>query len=178
MKEIKYYYLLMSQLEMFKKSVLEESLRERSNYYIARNIPVDFWITVHPDFLKEDSVQKVLAATSFKKRLEDYKNPDENYYLPSFIEEETYACFITSNKEFFKWIKLRIGCFENENLIYTSNFYSNGIEGELEFPKDSDLIKKIFSDNKHFLNKKIRIERETFINYVYQKLFYLKKENS
>jgi hypothetical protein len=162
----------MSQIEMFKESVLEELLRERSNYYISKGIPLDFWITVHPDFVRLESTQKLIAKTSFKKRLVDYKPPIFSSVLASSItEEETYACFVTSNKEFFKWIKLRLGCFENENLIYTPNFYSNGIEGELEFPKDSVLIKNIFSSNKYFLNKKIIVDRETLINSVYQKLF-------
>jgi stalled ribosome alternative rescue factor ArfA len=164
MKEIKYYYLIMSQVEMFKKSVLEELLRERSNYYNSKSIPIDFWITIHPDFLKENSIQSLLDSSNFKKRLEKNKIDCKN-------EKEAYSCFITSNKEFFDWIKLRLGFFEKEQQIFPEYFYSDGIEGELEYSENLSSIKKIFLSNKYFLDKNIKINRENLINKTYQKIF-------
>ena len=41
---IRYYYLVMSQIDMLENQVLEEILRERANYYLSKNKNIDFWL--------------------------------------------------------------------------------------------------------------------------------------
>jgi len=48
---VRYYYLIMSQIDMLENQVLEEILRERANYYFSKNKNIDFWLLISPNFL-------------------------------------------------------------------------------------------------------------------------------
>ena len=50
----------MSQKDFFENQVIEEILRERTNYYLAKNKIKDFWLLVSPDFvLSTDLIDKI-----------------------------------------------------------------------------------------------------------------------
>lgn len=122
----KYYFIGMSQKDMFKNQVLEEILRERKTYYTIKKHEIDFWIVISPDFLNSIETKERILETNYYKKL--------NYNSEKMFVEP-FSCIVSMNKEFLEWIKLRLGYFENINLNKGSfeNFYqSNGIYGELE----------------------------------------------
>lgn len=116
-----YYFLVMSQKEMFQNQVLEEILRERSTYYSSQGKPHDFWILLSPNFLLP--FLKKIELSSF------YNQQKENI----FRSESTYfAVLLTTNKDFIDWLKLRIGDFENISSINPDRkSISDGIYGEI-----------------------------------------------
>ena len=59
MKKIDYYYVIMSQKSLLENQVVEEILRERANYYISKKKPLDFWITISPNFLADSIIKGV-----------------------------------------------------------------------------------------------------------------------
>jgi len=124
MKNITCYYLLFSQKDFLQNQVIEELIRERSNYYIAENKSTDYWILNSPEFVKNSQLKEKIKLSSFykAKQNEIVKN-----------NEEYFSSILTFNKEFFVWMQLRLGDFEDINLIYDNklkDFRVDGIKGE------------------------------------------------
>jgi len=69
-----YYYILMTQKSLFANQVIEEILREKSNYYTAEVRQKDFWILTSPKFIFEK------AGFNFKE-LMDYQNFKSYHYI-------------------------------------------------------------------------------------------------
>ena len=115
MKSIKCYYLY--QQNLIKNIVIEEFLREKSNYFISERKNANFWIISFPIFLKNDFFKNKLEKSIFYQLIQNkvFKNNQE------------YSFFIlTFNKDFFLWIQLRIGEFkyiQNKKVIISQNFY-------------------------------------------------------
>lgn len=151
---IKYYYILMSQKQMLENEVLEEILRERATYYFSKKKILDFWLLIAPDFIKKANLIEKIKGTRFYKQ--------QISSITSDIDYDFYSVLISSDKEFIKWIKLRLGYFEDftntENLNdeqKSINFTSDGIYGTLTTEKD-DLILK---SNQKLLHPDILISK-------------------
>ena len=121
---VRYYYLLMSQIDMLENQVLEEILRERANYYYSKNKNIDFWLSISPSFLEENNLSNKIKKTNF------YTQQKKNIY--SGFNKEFYSSIISTDKEFINWLQLRLGYFENINESIEKTFVSDGIFGFID----------------------------------------------
>jgi hypothetical protein len=140
----------MSQEEMLKNQVLEEILRERSNYYYSKLKSLDFWILISPDFLSffDKKIKNSNFFQNYKKR------------MSSNINSSFFSVLITSNKEFLEWIKLRIGYFEDLNSNYNPNNYTiDGLYGVIEGIESASIL----NSNNNILDPKLLIQKYTEI---------------
>lgn len=147
-----YYYILMSQTQMLRNEVLEEILRERTNYYFAKSKTIDFWITISPAFVTTFALQQKIQTTNFfRQRKTELLSQKEPFY----------SALISSDKEFIRWIRLRLGYFEDldediENNRSFDNSISDGVTGSFEvLPSNS--ISPLISNSK-FLHPDILLE--------------------
>ena len=126
---IKYYYIIMSQIDMLQNQVLEEILREKANYYFSKNKSLDFWISISPKFIDESNLKEDIKVSNFYKQ--HYSE------IVSKNKNEFYSALISLDKDFINWIKLRLGYFENQKNLKSenigSNFISDGIYGEINY---------------------------------------------
>jgi len=121
-----YYYILMSQKRMLQNEVLEEILRERTTYYVSKSKTIDFWLSISPNFIEDLMLNKEIEKTNFFKQQQNEIKTKKNSF---------YGAIISSNKEFIKWIKLRIGYFEElneKNRIEPKEYISDGITGSIK----------------------------------------------
>lgn len=81
-----YYFALASKNFLLNEEPVEEILRERTEYYDSKNKDIDFWFVINPNL------------DDFPKSISSYI--DVNY---------SYAAIISLDKQFIKWLKLRIG---------------------------------------------------------------------
>jgi len=88
---LKYYYLIMSQKEMIQNQVLEEILRERANYYFAKQKSLDFWVTLSPLFLEDLNLHEKILKTNFYKQ--------QKSSISSTSDFNFYASLISLDKE-------------------------------------------------------------------------------
>ena len=143
---MKYYYLLMSQKDMLENQVVEEVVRERANYYLTRNRDLDFWILPSPKFIDDLNLNEKIKST--------------NFYTQKFQKNSVpyYSAFVSNDKDFIKWIELRIGYFEEiNNNIKNKNYVSDGIKGEFIYSLNINILE--YSKNKidpDILSKKYR----------------------
>lgn len=144
----------MSQKDMLKNQVLEEILRERRNYYFSISKVQDFWLLISPKFLKNLPLNKTIFFNQKKENVES-SSTDKNFY----------SVLLSSNKEFIKWIELRLGYFENfffsvagSNGQVDGKITVDGISGELNFSENSDLKFLLFSSDKTLLDPEISFE--------------------
>jgi len=122
-----YNYILMSQKDFFENQVMEEILRERATYYISNDRKKDFWILIQPHFLKSASLQEKIKKSNF------YRQQEKNL-KDSVHETEFFISLVSMNKEFIKWVELRLGFFENlenESSFKKTSFKSNGLVGKI-----------------------------------------------
>lgn len=126
----------MSQKDMFENEVVEEILRERSNYYLSKNIPSNFWILVSPKFIDSKIKTSFLEQTNFyiqkKSEIEDK------------MGSKYFSVLISRNEEFIKWVKLRIGFFESidkDNHFGDKMITSNGLTGKVNVFVDKNVEK-------------------------------------
>jgi hypothetical protein len=63
----KYFYIAMSQQDLLKNQVIEEIIRERNNYFINRENPLNFWIIMSPFFLETNEIFSKIKKTNFFK---------------------------------------------------------------------------------------------------------------
>ena len=118
---VRYYYLIMSQIDMLENQVLEEILRERANYYLSKNKNIDFWLLISPTFLKTNNLLEKIEQTNFYKQ--------QKTKISSDTDKNYYSSIISLDKEFISWLQLRLGYFENVNSEISDNFVSDGICG-------------------------------------------------
>lgn len=153
---MKYYYLLMSQQDMIQDQVLEELLRERTNYYLSKNKTLDFWINIAPNFIYELKLEEKIKKSNFyvqKKGLISYNNSsDQNFY----------CALISLDKNFINWIQLRLGYFEtvknSEIESINSNYISDGISGSF-VQKDIKEISPL-EGNRNFIHPILSIRKQ------------------
>nr|ARW68214.1 hypothetical protein [Chondria sp. (in: red algae)] len=93
-----YYFAVASQNFFLFQEPIEEILRERTQYYKNINKEVDFWFVLNPSFI-----------ASFENKNNYSSFPD------------TLAAIVSSDKDFIKWLKLRI------TFVYTGSFQSKSI---------------------------------------------------
>ena len=130
-----YYYIVMSQKDLFSNQVIEEILRERTNYYLSKNKNKDFWLLISPNFIKSEKIQIKLKQSNFYQQQKDYIKPFKN-------KKEFYVSLISTNLKFIKWIKLRLGYFENldQNKNLCVALKSNGVYGSFKI-NTKDVLK-------------------------------------
>jgi hypothetical protein len=120
-----YQFLILSQKSMLKNQVLEEMLRERSNYYFSKSRPLDFWILISPAFLSV-FYQKIQQSSFFLQNKQEILS---NEKLPF------YSLIISSNSDFIQWIKLRLGYFIDINDSFSEGekiYTTDGIFGSID----------------------------------------------
>ena len=127
-----YYYILMSQKDFFENEVIEELLRERANYYLAKNKIKDFWIINSPNFITKEVLKNKIQSSNFYEE----KYNKINIKLGN-LDYQFYTTLVTSDLSFIKWIQLRLGYFENINDILENNnktrkFKSDGLFGQID----------------------------------------------
>nr|ARW68622.1 hypothetical protein [Palisada sp.] len=93
-----YYFAIASKDFFLYQEPIEEILRERTQYYKNLNKEVDFWFTLKPNFIS----------------LLDNKN---GYCSLS----DSLAAIVSLDKDFIKWLKLRVG------FVYIGSFQSMSI---------------------------------------------------
>ena len=118
---VRYYYLIMSQIDMLENQVLEEILRERANYYLSKNKNIDFWLLISPTFLTANNLLEEIKQTNFYKQ--------QKTKISSDTDKNYYSSIISLDKEFILWLQLRLGYFENVNSEISDNFVSDGVCG-------------------------------------------------
>ena len=80
---VRYYYLVMSQIDMLENQVLEEILRERAAYYYSKDKSIDFWLSISPSFLEDNYLNEKIKETNF------YTQQKKNIY--SGFKKEFYS---------------------------------------------------------------------------------------
>jgi hypothetical protein len=120
----------MAQQQMLRSEVLEEILRERTNYYFSKKKQIDFWLLISPSFLSSPLLLEKIQKTNFYEQHKELITVDSIYTFSSVL--------ISTDKEFIKWIKLRLGYFENimEENTTKSEYAADGIYGFLDWNKE------------------------------------------
>ena len=143
--EKKYYYIIMSQNEMFENQVLEEILRERANSYFLKSKALDFWLVVNPDFFQFSEILTNLEESQFYKQ--------NLFNILDSSKRKFYNSLISTDPIFINWIKLRLGYFENiENKKDNPNknsYVSDGICGSMILDREKKLNDFLVSNNNH-----------------------------
>ena len=155
----KYYYLGMTQQDFTKNQVIEEIIRERTNYYINRKDYLNFWVLMSPVFLSNKEITKKILKTNFYKNKQTELEYNDKIYS---------SVVLTTDYDYISWLKLRLGYFENidsdENI--GSSFRSDGIYGTFE----NNEILNPFETNKNNLHPSILVNKykrslETYYNF-------------
>ena len=128
----------MSQQDLLQNEVIEELLRERSNYYVSQNKNPDFWILTSPEYIEDKNVKNKLVNSNFYK-----KHINKISLTSSSLKKDFFACLVSTNEDFIDWFKLRMGDFENLNEnINKGNYKLNGIQLIVNLSdKDKNLLK-------------------------------------
>ena len=158
MKNTKCYYLIFSQKDFLENQVIEELIRERSNYYISENKNPDFWVLNSPQFIKEEDINKKIKNSNFYK----LKN---NQTIKN--SKEYYSSILTFNEEFYIWMQLRLGDFEdiNSQELEINKIYNvDGIKGYFDITKENTNL--LNSDNSQLNPELITNKFSSFIQYV------------
>jgi hypothetical protein len=145
----------MSQIEMLKNQVLEEILREKAGYYYSKDKKIDFWISIAPSFLEDITIKNKIKETNFYKQQKDLITSNRN-------NKEFYSALISVDEEFLRWVKLRLGYFENitePNQLLNPNIISDGLCGSLS----SDTLESTnffpLRNRKNFINPEILVNK-------------------
>ena len=168
MNNLSYYYLIMSQKSLLENQVIEEILRERIYYYLLNKRTIDFWVLISPNFIYSNKLNETIKNSNFYKK--NYTSISSQEFS-KYNNLEFYGSIVTTDKEFYKWLRLRIGYFEETkdlNKLDNRNYVSDGICGIL----DHNSIEKLTS-NPNYLHPSISIER-----YKQSLELYLSKETS
>ena len=135
-----YHYLIMSQQDFLYNQVIEELLREKSNYYISQNKKRDFWVLTSPEIIKNNKLNDKIKESSFYKKNKKLINLTED------SEKQFYSALVSTNADFIGWFKLRIGDFEEiGSNINKENYKLDGIYLKTE--------EKLFDNNINFDKK-------------------------
>ena len=159
METVKYYYLIMSQKSLLENEVIEEILRERATYYSITNKKTDFWLLISPNFIySKEILEKIRNSQFYIKNKENILSEE----LKSKNKFEFFSSLITTDKDFIRWVQLRIGYFENINEINSfaaNNFVSDGIYGILEVNNKENKNLSPLISNPNYLHPSILINR-------------------
>jgi hypothetical protein len=115
----------MTQQDFLKNQVIEEIIRERTNFYINRKDCLNFWILMSPLFLESTKlIEKIKKTNFYFQKKDDFENGKNRYS----------SVIISNSYEYICWLKLRLGYFENldEDLIINKGFRSDGLIGSIE----------------------------------------------
>lgn len=165
----KYYYLASSQTRFLQEEVLEEILRERANYYISKKKPLDFWLTISPRFLQEKRINEKIKKTRYYSQ-----------EIPSITWKERYDFFavvISTNKEFIKWLELRIGYFEDIENPETEGFVVDGFYGSIDSDDGKDILKSPLQGRDRLIQPTLMIKKYEIALEMYYSQYDIKKEN-
>ena len=155
----KYFYIAMSQQDLLKNQVIEEIIRERNNYFINRENPLNFWIIMSPFFLETNEIFSKIKKTNFFKLKKKEILYEDKFYT---------GLILSTDVEYINWLKLRLGYFENfNNPEFNNDFRSDGLYGEIEIEEISNNL--CFDTKKINIHPKILLEVyseafETFLN--------------
>ena len=145
-----YHFIIFEQKDIFKNETVEELLRERANYYINKNKLCDFWILLNPFFIKEPSFLEKLKLTNYCNK---FKNTNLDF-----------SVLVSTDIEFIKWIKLRIGFFEDLNdPLPRKDLTSNGVYFNLNF-SDSLFKKSVLNHSFTAISPNILVEQLQTVN--------------
>jgi hypothetical protein len=162
-----YYFILMSQKDFLENQVIEEILREKANYYNSKQKIKDFWIVNSPSFINDLFINNQLKKSNFyKQKINNItKNLNDSCY-------EFYSSIITSDIEFIKWIKLRLGYFEDisDNLdIKNNNYVSDGICGLIKVDNNNKMLSPL-KYNSEYIHPDILLNKYKKSIEIYYKL--------
>lgn len=140
----------MTQQDLLENQVIEEIIRERNNYYINRENPLNFWILMSPSFLLTNEIFNKIK----KSRFYSSKNSELMY------KEKFYnAVILSTDFEYINWLKLRLGYFENiDNNLLEDRFRSDGAYGEIEINEFSISNSSLFKIPQKNIHPKIMID--------------------
>ena len=146
----KYFYIVMSQQDLVENQAIEEIIRERNNYYINRENPLNFWILMSPSFLLKKEIFNKIKKTQF------YKMRKYEIFYKENIEKFYNAVIVSTDCEYINWLKLRLGYFENiNNNEFDDRFRSDGLYGEIELDESSTV--SLFETSKMNIHPRILI---------------------
>lgn len=149
-----FYYIVMAQKDMLENEVLEEILRERASSYISKKKQLDFWLLISPKFLRQ--INTIRKTNFFQQHKSDILNNNNS---------ECYGCLISLDKDFIKWIELRLGFFEDiNNPLQKISHVSNGITGQIYIKEESPLIHENFFFHSKFIAQKFKKASEIFFS--------------
>jgi hypothetical protein len=123
----------MTQKDLLENQVFEEILRERASFYLSQKKSIDFWVTLNPEFIKDNEIKEKVKKTRFFQG----NQAEDVFKLGPSLDSGFFGALVSSNKEFIKWIELRYGYFEKleKPLAQDEKFVSNGISSTLSTKK-------------------------------------------
>jgi hypothetical protein len=146
----------MSQKDLLQNQVIEEILREKASYYNARRKNPDFWLLISPSFLKEVTLLQKVKDTKFYFQ---QRGKIKCSFFNQNNHSEFYAALVSTDEEFMRWIKLRLGYFENINEITKNNhnvsYVSDGIAGIINKENNSNVLES----NPTYLHPEILVNK-------------------
>jgi hypothetical protein len=162
-----YHYILLSQKDFLENQIIEELLRERANYYFLQKKTNDFWIVPSPQFISEKQLLKKIKNTNY------YLKEKSNLATLS-NDSQFFVALISFNKDFIKWVELRLGFFEkittaNDDILdFKNNFTTNGIAGEFLIDSTNQIttITPLSSNSNYFHPDFIKKKYLTALNYL------------
>lgn len=98
-----YHFALASKNFLLNQEPIEEILRERVHYYKSNNKEIDFWLVINPSFI----------------HVLDIKNE-----LPDI--SDSFAAIVSLDRQFIRWLKLRVGFVRIGSFKSNSIFIQNG----------------------------------------------------
>jgi hypothetical protein len=145
----------MSQKDILLDQVLEEILREKTSYYLIRDITPDFWILVSPTFIKEQKLNSKIRTTKF---FQDQKDKIVVEW-PTGGSQEFYVALVSLEEDFMNWMKLRLGYFEEIEAYREStdfpSYVSDGICGSFLIDESQEQSVSILNSNPSHLHPDI-----------------------
>ena len=150
---ITYHYLIMSQTNFLYSQVIEELLREKSNYYISQNKKRDFWVLTSPQIIKNKQISDKIKETSFYSMNRELIDSSEQFFCNALV---------STNSDFIDWFKLRIGDFEEiGSNVSKKNYKIDGIHLKIE---NQSFNNDLLNFNEKYINP-IILEKQ-FSNFV------------
>ena len=107
------YLLIIDKNTGLYKEALEESLREKNNYYLLENKLINFWISNSSTILNNNFIKKLIFNTNFFDKVKPKLS--NNYFNNNF------TIIYSLDKKFIEWLSLRLGYFEFKKVIKNNN---------------------------------------------------------
>jgi hypothetical protein len=123
------HYIIMSQKDVIKNQVLEEILRERASHYNSKQQEQDFWIITNPTLLfKDRNYSKILKTKFYNQQFSKIRYKSQ----AGEFQEDFLGAIVSTNIKFIEWLRLRIGYFEDSNILSdntNASYVSDGVFG-------------------------------------------------